>query len=212
MGKLVLNVTNGDYFNEFFAKTNNEIAIPFREVMMDGEALRNIFSDEFISLRAKELGVSSSEYADKMSVCNELKNDYRELKLWFGKDAFCQINLLVLLAYLEQINYDGKITLNIIDDETYEVIKENIAVSLGDYCRAYESVLIQKELPSSLGVIDENAVKLYFDYHDKNGKLVFLIKDNDSLDKEKLIRLLIKESKDYGLSSEQIEKLIEKNL
>ena len=67
-----------------------------------------------------------------MSVCEVLsKNIYSTIYLWFGKDTFCQMNLLALLVYLEQIKYQGKLILNYIDDVTFEQIESNIDVKLG---------------------------------------------------------------------------------
>ena len=122
------------------------------------------------------------------------------------------MNLLTLLAYLEQIKYKGKLLLNYIDDETFEVIESNILVSLGIYRKIYQEILISKSIPKELGVVSATAVDLYFDYHSKNGKLLNLIKNNIGKDKTELICLLLKESKDYGLSCLQAERLVNSNL
>lgn len=205
----ILNITNGDYFNQYFITQFGGVAVPFCEVMMDGDIVAEIYSDEFIKLRSKVLKVSENEYRDKMYVPDILsKNTYSIISLWFGKDTFCQMNLLALLAYLEQIKYQGKTILNYIDDETFEVIDSNVDVTLGIYGKIYENVLISKLLPKELGVLNASAVELYFDYHSDKGLLANLIKKNADKDKRELICLLLKESKDYGLSDLQAERLI----
>ena len=109
MQKKTLNITNGDYFNEYLISKFGGAAIPFCEAMMDGETTADIFSEEFIALRARSLKVNKAEYRSKMYVYDYLcSDDYQELRLWFGKDTFCQMNLLTLLAYLEQISYGGR--------------------------------------------------------------------------------------------------------
>ena len=206
----VLNITNGDCFNEYFLTKFGGKAVPFCEAMMDGDTVSDIYSDEFIELRSKELGVSAEEYMAKMHVQTTPLENYSELRLWFGKDTFCQTNLLTLLAYLEQIEFGGKVVLNYIDDETFEVIEKNISVTLGTYDKLYQDILIAKKRPTELGVLSPEAIELYFDYHSDNGALARLVRANPDQDELNLICLLLENSKAYGLSDIQAEMLIRK--
>ena len=209
MHSKILNITNGEYFNEYFISNFGGAAVPFCEAVMDGEVLTDIYSEEFISVRAKSLNITENEYKTKMYAYNALNyNDYKTICLWFGKDTFCQVNLLTLLAYLEQIQYDGEIKLNYIDDETFDVLESDINLELGVYSEIYEQVLISKKLPSDVGVLCHRAIDLYFDYHSDIGTLAEIVKANAYKDKMELIGLLLEESKDYGLSDLQIERLI----
>ena len=207
----VLNITNGDCFNHYFLSKFGGEALPFCETMMDGDTVSDVYSNAFIRLRSKELGVSIETYNAKMHVQIALANNrYQELCLWFGKDTFCQTNLLTLLAYLEQIGYDGKIVLNYIDDETFAVIEENIQITLGRYKKLYEDILIAKKRPTELGELDAEAIGLYFDYHSDNGRLARLVRGNSDKDDLDLICLLLENAKAYGLSDLQAKRLIEK--
>ena len=209
----ILNITNGEYFNEYFISKFGGIAVPFCEAMMDGDTVENIYSKQFIVLRAKSLNVSENEYKSKMYVYDALNNNsYSSICLWFGKDTFCQVNLLTLLAYLEQIEYRGEIKLNYIDDETFEVLNSDIEVKLGIYNKIYEDVLISKNVPYDTGVLVARAIDLFFDYRSKDGELAKLVKANTYKEKTELICLLLESSKDYGLSDLQAEKLINSNL
>ena len=209
----ILNITNGEYFNEYFISKFGGIAVPFCEAMMDGDTVENIYSKQFIELRAKSLNVSENEYKSKMYVYDALNNNsYSSICLWFGKDTFCQVNLLTLLAYLEQIEYRGEIKLNYIDDETFEVLDSDIEVKLGIYNKTYEDVLISKNVPYDTGVLVARAIDLFFDYHLEDGELAKLVKANAYKEKTELICLLLESSKDYGLSDLQAEKLINSNL
>lgn len=212
MKNRILNITNGDVFNEYFISNFGGEAVPFCEAMMDGKTIIDIYSDEFIKLRSAELGVDINTYKSKMQVCNALENnDYSSINLWFGKDTFCQMNLLTLLAYLEQIGYCGKVVLNYIDDETFEVLDTDVNVELGPYKKVYEDILISKRIPSETGAIYSKAIELYFDYHSENGTLANLVRENSSMNHRDLVCLLLKNSKEYGLSDIQAEKLIERN-
>ena len=209
MNNKILNITNGDAFNEYFVSKHGGDAIPFREAMMDGETILKVYSDEFIEVRAKEHCVSVEEYKSKM-----LPNDifeYSKLNLWFGRDTFCQMNLLTLLAYLEQMKYDGEISLNLIDDETFGVLESNIVFELGIYKRLYEDILISKRMPNDVGVLNSRAIEFYFDYHSNDGALVKIVKENSKMPEIELICLLLDSSKEYGLSDIQAKKLIERN-
>ena len=213
MQEKILNITNGDYFNKYFISKFGGVAVPFCEDMMDGGVVEEIYSAEFIKLRSSVLNISENEYKAKMYAHDILsRNTYSTIYLWFGKDTFCQMNLLALLAYLEQRKYHGKLILNYIDDESFEVIEHNIDVELGIYSKIYEEVLISKLKPKEFGVLNTRAVDLYFDYHSENGMISNLIRKNSDKDKTDLICLLLKEAKDYGLSDLQAEKLIDANL
>ena len=207
---MILNITNGDCFNDYFISKFGGDAVPFCEAMMDGDTIPNIYSEAFVDLRANELCISVEEYKAKMHVQTAPLENYSELHLWFGKDTFCQTNLLTLLAYLEQIGYDGKVILNYIDDETFNVIEDNIPVTLGTYKKLYEDILISKKRPTYWGILDTEAIELYFDYHSDNGFLAKLVKENSNKDYMSLIYLLLESSKTYGLSDIQAKKLIEK--
>ena len=208
-----LSITNGEYFNEYLISKFGGVAVPFCESVMDGEVVKNIYSDEFVALRAKALNVIEKEYRAKMYAYNVLQsNEYRTICLWFGKDTFCQVNLLTLLAYLEQINYQGELKLNYIDDETFEILEANIDIKLGKYGKIYEEILIHKCIPQDIGVLCAKGIELYFDYRDENGALSKLARMNASKGRAELMKLLLERSKDYGLSNIQAERIIKSNL
>lgn len=209
MDNKILNITNGQYFNEYFISKYGGIAVPFCETMMDGDTILDIYSQPFVELRAKSLNVTVNEYKSKMYVYDILnRNNYRSIYLWFGKDTFCQINLLTLLAYLEQIEYQGEIKLNFIDDETFAVLENNIDVKLGIYSKIYKEVLISRNVPDDVGVLIPRAINLFFDYRSDSGELAKLVKANSNKEKIEQIYVLLEKSKDYGLSDLQVERLI----
>ena len=211
MANRVLNITNGDAFNRYFISNFGGEAIPFREAMMDGKSIIDIFSNEFIDARSSEFNVSAKEYRSNMLVYDALQNNnYDELCLWFGKDTFCQMNLLTLLAYLEQIEYCGEVWLNYIDDETFDVIEANIKVELGIYENLYQKILIDKCKADDVGILLARSIELFFDYHSNNGVLAEIVKENSDREELEIIRILLENSKDYGLSDIQAQKLIKK--
>ena len=209
----IINITNGEYCNNYIQNKTNIHSIAFNEAMIGGNKTSDIFSDEFINIRHSYHNITKEMYLEKISPIIDLRkyiDAIKRINLYFGEDSFCQINLLTLLAYLEKINYKGEIYLNLIDDYTFEIIKENILVNLGHYTSLYNDLVVNKQYNNNLEVLSSKAVDLYFDYLNDNGRLATIIKNNKNIDKNKLIIKLLAETKEYGLSNILIEELIEK--
>ena len=90
------------------------------------------------------------------------------------------------------------------------MIEENIPVTLGTYKKLYEDILMAKNRPADLGVLDTKSIELYFDYHSDSGELARLVRENSDKDDFTLICLLLENSKAYGLSDLQAGKIITK--
>jgi len=208
-----INITNGEYFNKYYKDKTKYETFPFNDALIIGKTCENILDFRFCLLRRTALKINTTEYIDKMKGIYNLKtriNDVGKFNLFFGKDTFCQVNLLTFLAYLEQLNYKGKVSLNIIDDESFEVLESNINVELGIYNKLYIDILINKIKVDTLGVIDSKAIELYFDYLNENGNLANIIKNNINLNEDELLEYLLKETKEYGLSDLILLDLIKK--
>ena len=216
---MLLNITKGDYFNRYFLEKLNidyiGNAFPFREAMIDGPAHADVFSNAFICTRAKALSVDEHFYKEKakelLDFC-ENHTQYTQLCLWFGADTFCQVNLLTLLALLEKINYQGKISLYVIDDESFEILQKDIPVTLGIYTNLYQQILINHTPVANVGTLNQKAFDLYFDYLSNDGALAKFIIENREQDKDFLVKELISRTKDYGLSDINIQNLIKRVL
>ena len=210
---MVVNITNGEMMNQYFHRERGGVNFAFNEMMMHGRAVMEIGSAEFVALRAEDLGVAVSLYREKMQVLDWLfrhSKDGVKLALWFGKDSFCQLNLLTLLAYLEQIQWEGEIRLNIADDVTYEIISGDIPVLLGAYSALYRDVVVLHKSTPAVGVIDKRALELFFDYLSPDGALATLIRSHPDDSEDELICKLMEVSLDYGISDVQAAYLIEK--
>ena len=208
---MILNITNGDYFDQYFHTVHQEASVPFREAMLTGTAISPIFSEAFIKHRASQLQTTVSHYQEQITPFLQAIPTSTRLQLWFGEDSFCQLNLLTLLAYLEQEGYGGEISLNLIDDASFSIKKEAIPVTLGGYREMYEAILISRKRTPVSGVICEKAIDLYFDYLSPNGRLAQIIKSNPHESDEQLLMRLITASEEYGLSDLQAMELIQKH-
>jgi len=208
-----LHITNGRAYTNHLNKIINEEIYSFNECMMSGTTINNIFCEEFIKIRSTELKVNKEYYVNNIKDIISLRNnvnDFSKITLYFGLDTFCQINLLTLLCYLEEINYKNKLILNIIDDYSFKTIESNIEIKLGFYKSMYTNILINKVMPIDNKIINKKAIDLYFDFMSNDGKLANMVKQNKHLSEEELIVLLLNNSKEYGLSDLQAKDLIKK--
>ena len=211
----IANITNGEVFNQYFERTFCTKGIPFNEAIMVGNSTSNVFSNEFCINRASQLNVSIEEYNKKLTAffkfIKELEQ-YEEIILWFGLDTFCQLNLLSILYFLETRKYKGNVFTVIIDDESFNIIREKTHITLVSYQELYEKILLNKEYIKCNDSIMDKAISLYFDYLSDKGKLAMIIKNNNTLSENQLIEKLLLEGTDYGISDLQAYHLIKKYL
>ena len=97
-----LHITNGEYFNALLKTEYGKDGVPFNEAMMTGNTVAKIFSEQFVSFRAKAHGVSEKQYLEKLKPflkATENLRRYDEICLWIGTDTFSQTNMLCVTAY-----------------------------------------------------------------------------------------------------------------
>ena len=119
-----INITCGQYANDYYSKSLNGIFIPFNEAMIQGNIIYPLFYEEFIEERIKSLNTTKEEYLNKLKGIIELKNYINKITkvtCYFGEDEFCKCNIDILFKYLKQENYQNELILNIIDETTYEI-------------------------------------------------------------------------------------------
>ena len=207
-----LNITSGDYFNNYIKTKENGIFLPFNESILIGPVDINIFSSKFINIRSNYHEVSKDEYLNKLNniVNPNYINTFDEINLWFGEDTFCVINLITILAYLEQIKYSGIIYYTRIDDYTNETIKEKELIKLGIFNKVYETVILNKTfIQTDISFID-TTITNYLDLHNGIDNVSNYIKNNLNLDDNTLLINSLNNSKDLGLSDVIIQKIINK--
>lgn len=208
-----LEILNGqvmyDHFNNL--KNNNSIYVPFNEAMCEGVAHIDIFSDAFITDRCKSLGVTYLEYKKITLEPLEplLDNKFKEVILWFDEDMFCQINMLTILAYLDQNNFSGEVTINLVDPG-YKVM-DTFKTKTKGFKEVYIDVLINKSKPSNR-VFEylERGIDLYLEYSLEENEITDFIEDNLSEPKDSLLKTLMKRFPDYGLGDTQYLRMIKR--
>lgn len=208
----VRNILNGGAMCHYLLRQNFNLAntIPFNEAMCMGQHTLDIFSEEFIDTRCQSLEIRKTSYMDEVCfpLLKVLEMNKEELHLWFDEDMFCQINLLVLLTYLEQINFDQPIYLNLVSAK-YQFLKQ-IPITLGSYQALYERVILAHEAPlqPSFEALD-NGIKLYLNYIKPDNEILDYIDKHMGENREELMSRLLNNFKGYGLGELQFIKLME---
>lgn len=203
----VLHIVNGQNLYDVFKKEavlDQSTLIPFNEAMCVNETAESILSQEFIELRAK--GHNSSVEAYKKMVTDYLESlqneQYAFIYLWFGEDMFCQINVLTLLAYLEQTGYSGAVQLNVFDEKEFQV--KPVEIALGNYERLYRDILVNHK-PSSEDTypLMNLAVGIYLELLNTPNRITEYLKTNRELSEKDLLQKLFKKFDYIGYGDSQ---------
>jgi len=211
--KRTLHLLNGQSMYQQFKSKNfleDELMIPFNEAMCYGDTCNDIFSPTFNEIRAKVHQVTAQQYSEitLQPLKPLLSRNFAHLSLWFDADMFCQINILTVLAWLDQSEYKEVIQLHIVGDK-YE-LKDSYTLKADGYASIYEQVLIQKNTASCdvyPGTL-KRGIELYLNYLNESSDLIQTIKKNEHVPTEKLVTKLILEFQYLGLGDTQYREII----
>ncbi|MCM3666992.1 AraC family transcriptional regulator [Mesobacillus subterraneus] len=212
--KDVLHILNGQVMYEEFK--NNRLMgdsdyAPFNEAMCVNATTEQLFDEEFINIRAAGHRESAEGYIKKViaPLANLFTKKYECIVLWFGEDMFCQMNLLSILAYLEQSGYEGKVFLNSFREDEFKVNQTEL--KLGHYYSVYKEVLVNHTKPSNeLIPVMYQAINIYLDMLNEDNAVVKYIHKNKDLPTKDLIKRLFELFPSIGYGDLQYIELINK--
>ena len=210
--KMTLHLLNGQSMYNYFKTTNflgEEIMIPFNEAMCYGDTCNDIFSHKFTQIRAKVHHVTPEQYTEITLKPLEplFYENFTHISLWFDADMFCQINILTVLAWLDQTNYNGSIELHIVG-EKFEP-KDSYTLKAKGYYTIYDQVLIQKKFPKHIFPDPlKNGIELYLNYLDEDSDLIRYIIKCQNVTEEEIVTRLIAQFQHYGLGDTQYLEII----
>lgn len=210
----VLNILNGQVMYEEFKHKQlmgDSDSAPFNEAMCVNETTTTIFDQAFIQTRA--LGHDETEENYKNKVIKPLKNlfekKYNYIVLWFGEDMFCQMNLLTILAYLEQSQFKGKVIFNSFREDEFKVNQTEL--TLGSYYSVYEEVLVNHVKPSNkLLPVMYQAVELFLEMQKENNAVIKYISQNKHLPTPELLKRLFEVFPTIGYGDSQYIEIIDR--
>ncbi|MFB7139454.1 helix-turn-helix domain-containing protein [Gottfriedia sp. NPDC056225] len=210
----VLNILNGQLmYDEFSNKKlmGNSDYVPFNEAMCVNATTEFIFDEVFIQTRASGHNVTVENYSNMVikPLNNLFRKNYNYIVLWFGEDMFCQMNLLTILAYLEQSHYKGKVFFNSFREDEFKVSQTEL--TLGSYYSVYEEVLINHLKPTTkLMPVMYQAIELFLEMQTENNAVITYISKNKHLPTSELLKRLFEVFPTIGYGDTQYMKLIDK--
>lgn len=212
----ILHILNGSFMLNKF-KTHKLMSskatyVSFNEAMCWGEADPQIFSQSFIQKRATSLRTTEEEY--RGNVLEALKPLFEEkfeiIVLWFGDDMFCQMNLITIAAYLEQIGYGGDVLFCMALERRDEMLDEAFELDISGYLEAYKAVIVNHYKPALQTMpVTYQAINMYLNYREEKGPIVKYIKSHAG--EENLIVSLMRRFPEYGLGDLQYHWMIEEH-
>ncbi|MGL4736013.1 MAG: hypothetical protein ACRCW2_01045 [Cellulosilyticaceae bacterium] len=212
----VLHILNGGCMLEAFRESGKMqpgcTYVPFNEAMCWGHADEQIFSEAFIKNRIASLDSTKEQY--EQIVMTPLKPLFEEqydlVVMWFGEDMFCQINMLTMMAYLEQVGYTGDLLLCIGSESGDAFLPEAYEVKLEGSLANYREILCQQQMPKGeLLPVTYQMTKLYLGYRQEDSEINRYIKSGSKKNKEELVEELLTTFPQYGLGDLQYEQMIE---
>jgi len=209
----VLNILNGQHMYEEFSSQQlmgKSDYAPFNEAMCVHDTEKTIFNDSFKQVRAAGHQVSLEDY-EAITVAPLEKTlfskEYQCIVLWFGEDMFCQMNLITVLAYLEQTAFKGTIYYHAVREQTYDVQETDI--TLGSYYDLYEAVLVDHRMPYvELMPVMYQGIKLYLELLKNDNEITKYIQTHQQLPHDEIVRNLLHLFPQYGLGDSQYLELI----
>ncbi|MBS4196377.1 helix-turn-helix transcriptional regulator [Lederbergia citri] len=210
----VLNILNGQVMYEEFKNKKlmgDSDYIPFNEAMCVNATTTSIFDHAFIQTRAAGHDESEENYRNKVikPLSNLFEKNYNYIVLWFGEDMFCQMNLLTILAYLEQSQYNGKVFLNSFREDEFKVSQTEL--TLGSYYSVYKEVLVNHRKPTNeLLPVMYQAIELFLEMQTENNRVIKYISKNKHLPTSELLKRLFEVFPTVGYGDSQYIELIDK--
>ncbi|MFD1884160.1 helix-turn-helix transcriptional regulator [Paenibacillus wenxiniae] len=205
----ILNVLNGQMMYKQFQSNQWMGAssyVPFNEAMCVHEATSDIFSESFNKIRAAGHSSTLADYeqiviAPLQPLFTNL-HDYKCIVLWFGDDMFCQLNLLTMLAYLEQQHYSGTVYFNTVQEQTYDV--QQTEMKLGTFASLYEQVVLHHQMPEQpLLPVMYQSIRLYLQLQSADNELTRYIAAHPDQSQQELVQAMLQLFTHYGLGDTQ---------
>lgn len=208
----VLHVLSGQVmYDEFQGKKlmGDATYVPFNEAMCVNKVSTPIFDESFVQLRAEGHGDTIKNYnsmvIEPMKILSA--KNYNCIVLWFGEDMFCQMNLLTILAYLEQLDYRDRVILYSFDEEDYVVSQMDIV--LGTYYSTYVDMLINHQKPSNnVFPVMDRAIDLMLEMQLSDNRVTRYISEHKDVSTDELLQQLFVEFREVGYGDVQYLKLM----
>lgn len=120
---------------------------------------------------------------------------------------FCQINLLTLLAYLQQEKLPLPRNYHVVDGEHRQIY--DAAIPQADYQKLFEQAVIKKQSVAFPGLLGKG-IQRYLTLNQKENELTSYIKEHPQTDRNSLMKTMLRRFSCYGLGDIQYLELIDR--
>lgn len=213
-GRRMLHILSGQAMYEQLMSqrlTEKGVFAPFNEAMCSNETCEDIFGKPFNRLRAAGHQVTEEHYEVQTLAPLKpmLENKYDCTALWFGDDMFCQINLLTVLAYMDQTRYRGNVIFCMVNEVTYVV--EDTEISPSGYTDVYRCVLLEHRMPvMRVPSVMRQGIARYLEVLNDDNEITRYIKSWSDIAPDVLLGRLFQRFPHYGLGDVQYKQMIAK--
>lgn len=206
-----LNIVLDDELYQFkthYEKQSGPVIL-FLEPATEGKLSSDIFSHSFIKKRSESLKTSIKEY--EKEIIKPLKplfqHKYKKLNIWMTLGMNSGINLLLLLAYLDQVQDHNKITIYLFDEKMRNI--KNYTISADGYYLIYQTVLLEHKKPREITITPiQQAISYFLTYKKENNPLKKFILANISLEPQMLYIKFMGKFNEYHLTDQQFIQLL----
>lgn len=206
-----LNIVLDDELYQFITNHGKQsgLIILFLELITEGKLSSDIFSHSFIKKRSESLKISIKEY--EKDIIKPLKplfqHKYKKLNIWMTPGMNTGMSLLLLLAYLDQIQDHNQITIYLYDEKMRKI--KSYHISADGYYKIYQTVLLKHQKPKEITISPiQQAITYFFEYISENNPMKQFICANDSLEPQILYIKFMGKFSAYHLSDLQFIRLL----
>src|SRR5699024_6282080 len=139
---------------------------------------------------------------------NTLEKNVSSVVLWFGEDVFCQINVLTLLAWLEESNFSGDVYVNSFEEGVFRVTTHKI--QLGNFQEMYTNVLLNHEEPTTVAFpVLQRGVEEFLQVQHGFHPIISYIKEHREMSDREMVIQLLKGFPSLGYGDVQYKELMD---
>ena len=206
-----LNIVLNDelYQNMNYYHVKNGPVILFLELVSEGNLSSDIFSHTFVKRRSESLKMTEKEYQKEIIKPFKplFQHKYKKLTIWTTLGMNTGMSLLLLLAYLDQIQDHNTINIHVFDDRMKKL--EDYQITSKGYYNIYQKVLLTQEKPREITINPiQIAIPYYLEYKKKNNCFLKFIRENITLDSQMLYIKFMGKFAEYHFNDQQFIQLL----
>ena len=195
-----IHVANGEWIAKLLKQSTSESVVAWNEAMCEGSVSLPLFDEKFCTLRANSLQVSLLHYQETMRPCLQaLQSMHDELHLYFDTDMFCAVNVVTLLAYLEQTQHTAPIFYHVLPLDGTIHVTQTCPIHLGNFANIFKTVRMRYQYATSGYSFIDNGLALFPLYKKPMNPLQVFISQHLQEERTALCKLMIETFPQYGI-------------